>query len=271
MSSPVFTFDFTLAASHEYSRELVEEMLKIFCKKYTFQLEEGKTTEYLHYQGRFSLKEKKRKAQLLNEIKESKFHQLENIHLSPTSKQNQGNFFYVTKEDTRVAGPWADTDEEVYIPRQIRGITLRTWQQQIVDDANVWNTRNINWVFDTEGNRGKSILKTHIGVNKIGRTIPYSNDYRDIMRMVMATKPSKLYLIDLPRAVNKDHLYQFMAGIGSIKDGYAYDDRYNFKEMYFDCPNIWIFANTLPDRTLLSKDRWVIWEFENELLVKKEF
>jgi len=75
-------------------------------------------------------------------------------------------------------------------------------------------------------------------------------------------------MFDMPRAMNKDRLYQFYAAIETIKDGYAYDDRYHFTEKVFDCPNIWIFTNRMPDTTLLSTDRWKFWEIseKNELV-----
>jgi hypothetical protein len=68
--------------------------------------------------------------------------------------------------------------------------------------------------------------------------------------------------------MNKDKLFGFYTGIECVKDGYAYDDRYRFIEKVFDCPNIWIFSNQLPDETLLSNDRWRIWEVvENNLQI----
>jgi hypothetical protein len=67
----------------------------------------------------------------------------------------------------------------------------------------------------------------------------------------------------MPRAIKKDRLYGFYSAIETIKDGYAYDDRYKFKEKVFDCPNIWIFSNILPNSKLLSSDRWRIWEVDN--------
>lgn len=81
----------------------------------------------------------------------------------------------------------------------------------------------------------------------------------------MDAPTSKLYLFDLPKALKKEHLYQFFAGVEEIKNGYAYDDRYSFKEKYFDCPNIWIFTNTAPDRLMLSADRWRFWQIDDQM------
>ena len=80
----------------------------------------------------------------------------------------------------------------------------------------------------------------------------------------MDTPKKRLYIIDMPRSVNKDRLYGLMSGIETIKDGYAYDDRYSFKEQYFDCPNIWVFSNKQLDMEYLSIDRWRMWRINED-------
>lgn len=97
---------------------------------------------------------------------------------------------------------------------------------------------------------------------KLGRALPPVNDYKDLLRIVHDLPTSNFYLFDMPRALNKDKMYQFYSAVETIKDGYAYDDRYTFKEKVFDCPNIWIFCNVLPELSMLSLDRWNIWEID---------
>lgn len=226
-----------------------------------FQLEKGESG-YEHYQGRISLKVKSRLPKW----------PYDKIHWSPTSKANSDNDFYVTKEETRTQGPWKDTDENLYIPRQIREIKeLHPWQQQVADSRHTWDTRTINVLVDTKGNNGKSILKTYIGCQGLGRSLPFMNDYRDIMRMVMDTPKKTLYIIDIPRALRKDALFQFFSGVETLKDGYAFDDRYHFREAYFDCPTIWVFMNMVPDTEMMSKDRWKYWTIDNLKLIPYEW
>ena len=250
-------YDFTVSKA-EGSLEVLESFrlslvktLRKYCKKWTFQEEVG-SSGYRHYQGRVSFKVKTRKPNIGL-----------TAHWSLTSDENRENMFYVTKEDSRVGGPWADTD--MYIPRQIREIAkLYPWQQKIVDDRLIWDTRHINIIVDIKGNIGKSILKTWIGVKGLGRALAFQNDYRDLMRMVMDTDKKSLYIVDIPRALKKDHLFQFFSAIETLKDGYAFDDRYNFREAYFDSPNIWVFTNVWPDEGLLSPDRWKFWRISHQ-------
>lgn len=240
--------------------------LKGVAKHYAFQLELS-DTGYLHYQGRMSLIKKRREKEkhiLLSLLKD-----WQPNYLAPTVVECKGDTFYITKEDTRIKGPWTDKDKVLYIPRQIREVEkLYPWQQHIVDDAKVWDKRCINILYDTHGNNGKSILKTYIGVMQIGRALPFTNDYKDMMRIVMDTPKRSLYIVDIPRALKKEHMFNFFGALETLKDGYAYDDRYSFKEEYFDCPNIWVFMNVIPELSLLTQSRWKIWTIIDHDLVR---
>ncbi|UYD39111.1 MAG: replication associated protein [Wigfec virus K19_658] len=259
--NPVFVWDFTIKESIITKDDLID-ILYSKCKKFVFQVEKGEENEYLHYQGRLSLKEKTRRPTLLGLPKEG--------HYSPTTNENKDNNFYVMKETTRVNGPWSNEDEKpLYIPRQIRDITtLYAWQQTVIDSTQQWDTRTINVILDTQGNNGKSTLKAWVGAKSLGRSLPYFNDYKDFMRIVMDTPKKQLYILDIPRAIRKDKLFGFFAGIESLKDGYAYDDRYHFREQYFDCPQVWVFMNIVPDLSMLSKDRWKLWVINENMQLK---
>lgn len=189
MTSPICVYDFTLP--NRYEIDELKKLLRKNCKKWCVQLERGESG-YEHYQGRISLKMKKR----LKQCKELFFN---DIHLSPTSNENKKNMFYVMKDDTRIDGPWKDDDEEIYIPRQIREIEkLYPWQQHIVDNYDIWDTRSINIVIDKKGNNGKSILVSYMRAHKLAFAIPYCNDFRDILRMIMDVPTRRCYLIDMP-------------------------------------------------------------------------
>ena len=278
MSTECYRWDFTIGKKNDNINEMFPEEILIdsFRKKtkqYSFQLEEsnlekkcghdaGPHEGYIHYQGRISLIKKKSGSALIKFFNEEVF---KYVHWSPTSIKvaKRGDDFYVTKVDTRLKGPWTDKDEIIYIPRQIREMEgLRPFQQSIVDNAEIWDKRTINLIYCKHGNMGKSLLVGYCRAHKIGRALPPVNDQKDLLRMVCDLPTSKMYLFDMPRSMNKDRLYQFYSAVETIKDGYAYDDRYHFKEKVFDCPNIWIFSNNLPDLDMLSEDRWKIWEID---------
>lgn len=234
--------------------EKAKAILREHCKKWTFQEECCPTTGNLHFQGRISLKVKTR----------NPFWENCDIKFSITHCKDDD--FYVTKTDTRVRGPWKDDDEEIYIPIDVRMIkTLHPWQTRMTEIAKTYEPRKINIIVDMKGNTGKSTFVRIMRVYKIARKIPFANDYRDIMRMVMDMPEAKCYIFDLPRAISKEKLYQFFSAIEEIKGGYAFDDRYHFKERIFDPPVIIVFTNSVPDRNLLSQDRWQIQTINNRL------
>jgi len=243
-NNAVCNYDFTL-----WDKENLIEVASLRChlnevaKKWCFQKEDAGSGT--HYQGRFSLKVKKRIGEF----------DLMGAHLSKTSNENMNNDFYVCKEETRVAGPWRDTD--AYIPRQVREIVkLRPWQQTIIDNSNVWDTRTINVLLDTKGNIGKSTLVAYMATKEGARVLPPLNSFKEILGAVMCMPVSRCYLCDMPRGLDKEHQSEFFSAIESIKNGHVYDTRYSFKEKWFDCPNIWVFTNYLPNEMWLSRDRW---------------
>lgn len=259
-TNAVCVWDFTAAEDGNTFTE-IETALKDKCKKWTFQLERGEETGYLHYQGRVSLKLKSRLPKFLNKV-----------NWKPTSTENRDNMFYVSKEETRVEGPWADTDPSRYVPKHLLKITeWRPWQQKIVDSREDFDDRKINVVVDVKGNIGKTSMAGLLMIHQKCSYIPFVKDYKDIMRMVMDMPKYGMYIIDLPRAVKKEHQREMWAALETVKGGYAYDDRYSFKYEWFDSPTIWVFTNQLPDLTYQSLDRWALWTVKDNEMHEYEY
>lgn len=247
--------------------------LKANAKKWTFQLEQS-DNEYRHWQGRFSLIKKRTKFPLLNLFTDKKPNYLE-----PTSLENfQDEFFYAMKEDTRVKGPWSDKllseESNTYLPRQYRNLSLYDWQKTIKDSADIFEPRIINLIYDEKGNNGKSTIAAICEILHGGIDMPPLNDYKELIQLAcnicMDTnnRSPKIMFFDMPRAIRKDQLYGLYSAIEQIKKGKLYDCRYHYKAYWIDSPQIWVFTNTLPDLSMLSKDRWKIWEIEDKKLIE---
>lgn len=264
-------WDVTLAADAVSRNELVKS-LKVLAKKWVFQLEKGEQNGYEHWQMRLSLHKKKRLPELLKLLKASGEFWDPNVtgksmHVSVTAECNKNDFTYQTKLDTRLDGPWSSMDPEPpYIPRQVRNIQLWPWQAQVQQTFDVWDTRTINVIVCPDGNIGKSTFVTYCRAHGLARPLPPVNDHKDMMRMVCDMPTAKVYLIDIPRAFNQEKMRAMWSAIESIKDGYAYDDRYSFKEKVFDCPVIWVFMNQTPDTLTLSSDRWRFYSVKGNML-----
>lgn len=256
MSGPLYRHDITIPDKVDH-----EDLIKFFqdhCKHWCFQLECGEETGYIHYQCRISLNDKMRCANVAKTLMDT--FDLEGCHVSPTNN-NTTDYIYVTKEETRLEGPWSDKDfiTESKIPKRFRGtITWKPFQQSILNLINTPpDDRHVHIVVDSAGNHGKSFFVDWLAVHKKAAFIPQMKEARDIMRMVMNKEKSTCYFIDFPRATSHNDQHAIYSSIETIKRGYAYDDRYHFKDEYFEPPHIWVFTNKQPDISLLSKDRWI--------------
>lgn len=238
-----------------------KEALKV-ANHWVFQLEKGEEKGRLHYQGRVSFKQAKRKNEVLK-----LFPDFPTISIKIEGPDEVKSSFYCMKVETRIDGPWKDTDTIAYIPRQVRECmdSWYPWQRQIIDSVNLWEPRRINLLIDKHGGKGKSVCGTFLGSSGLAEELPYCNDFKDMMRMVydlqeMHERKCPAFVMDMPRSLNKQKLQGMYAGLEIIKKGYAYDDRYSFRRMYFDSPVIWVFTNEQPDLSWLTLDRWKLWE-----------
>lgn len=257
-----------------YSSESIEKnslisFLRKNCKKWSFQLEKG-DTGYMHFQGRLSLIKKRRKNDLLN-LFEAQDTEKPN-YLEPTVSNNTGNNFYATKMDTRVDGPWSDKDHDVYIPEQYKYPIdhLYPFQKAILESASQFDDRAVDIIYCPNGNNGKSTISALSELISTGVDLPPINDMEkliatlcDICMAKEMRRPSPI-CFDLPRALTKDKLYQMFSAIESIKKGHLYDLRYSYKSWWIDSPRIWLFTNTPPDLSLLSRDRWHTWTINDQ-------
>jgi hypothetical protein len=257
----------------------VKAALKAMGKKWCFQKEQG-DSGYVHWQGNISLIKKRRPAEIHNLWKKlfadgelpidfpNHFEPLSNNARGSTSN-NPGESLYSLKLDTRIEGPWKDTDKEIYIPYDVRELMEMEsfpspWQRDVIDMLDVREIRKVDIIIDKDGGKGKSSLVRYLGCQGKAKKIPFANDFKDVMRMVMDMPTQKMYFIDMPRAIGKERLYQLYGAIEEIKGGYAFDDRYSFKDKYFDPPRVIVITNTAPDLNLLSADRWKLWEIDPE-------
>lgn len=267
MSGACAVWDLTISEKYQ-AKEHVEQVFKVIAKKWAFQLEEGDETGYRHFQCRISLYGKKT-FQSCKAILDAK--ELEGYRLSPTSKTAcKGAPFYVMKEDTRLEGPWTDKDDP---PRPVfRTVAkmdangLLPWQNEILLQTDDWDDRHIHVVIDKRGNCGKTALLEWAYTKKLATIVPPMTTSEDLVAFVMSMPKSSLYLIDMPRAQKKKHLYGLYSGIETIKNGILYDKRYHGKFEIIERPNLVVFTNQPPKLRYLSRDRWKLWTVVDQRL-----
>jgi len=268
MTTPVARWDFR-CSKEGLTEDIILESIKRIAKHFVFQEEKGGTTGYLHYQGRMSLIKKARKAELMKLWKTLDLAWPLPNYLEPTvdAVHKSSDFSYVTKEDTRVAGPWSDKDKSVYIPRQYRHLmeNLYPYQRVIFDSAQTFDTRSINFIYCPRGNIGKSTVASLCELYGTGIDLPPANDMEKLIQsacnlcMAKNIRNPSPFFVDLPRAMDKSKLYGIYSAIEQIKKGKLYDMRYSYTEWWIDSPQIWVFSNREPDLGMLSLDRWKLW------------
>lgn len=267
-------WDFTLFTEAKFPTIISE--LKVIAKKWVFQEEKGEGGR-VHFQGRLSLVKKKRLTDFIRLIGEGP---LKGAHLSPTTKTEfkAGSFNYVMKKDTRLNGPWCDTDviEEVKEPPSDVKESLATlypWQNDMIILASIANRVNIEVIVDIFGLGGKTTLIRIMKYNKTGINVPAMDDSKRMMEWccakLKAHKKKKeedtiTFIIDCPRSLKKDKMRQFWSGVETIKTGILSDTRYTATDIMIEIPNIIVFTNTLPEENSLTKGRIRMWMIDPE-------
>ena len=260
---PLATWDIRYSAEGMTKDDIIGELHAV-AKHYVFQLEES-DSGYRHYQGRISLIKKRRLVE--RHILLKLFKKPPN-YLQPTCNPEhfRGEAFYVQKEDTRVDGPWKDTDEIRVMTRQLKEFSVmdyRPYQEALLKMATTFDTRKIDLIYDPIGNIGKSIFSEHLEYLGIAEEVPPFRLMDDIFAWVASRPIKRCYIVDMPRGMKKDKLGDFYSGIEVIKNGVAYDKRYKASKIRFDRPRIFVFTNALPQFSLMSADRWNVWEVNN--------
>lgn len=257
-------------------------ILHTHCKKWVFQLEKGQNG-YEHYQCRVSLLKKMRLSTAIKVLRPVFLKGTTGLsfHISPTTNTtvdlvdqdecnghenlNNRGFSYVMKEDTRVDGPWSDQEWLAPLPltRQLKYFMeceLRPFQKKLMDLCKKNSgDRIIHYIIEEKGATGKSIMVEYLCYHRLAVQIPGLKSAEDIMQMCLCLgKNRSTYLIDLPRSMHKQNMFELYTGLESLKNGYAYDKRYSFRQMQIDRPNIICFSNHFPEIGAMSKDRWCL-------------
>lgn len=272
-TNAVMWWDLTISAELFPDREVVIRKLESVGDLGAFQVEKGNETGYVHIQIRIRFKIKTRNpSKVLLPLKG---------HYSPTCKANQGNLEYVTKDNTRIAGPWFIGDSKVKgpplgsgLPRQYQYAAEHpnALQQTIYDslvatreNPGLVDNRIVNIVVDPSGHGTKTSAGFVAECLYGAIVLPAFNDYKDLLQATACIlidrqeiSPCGVFL-DLPRAIDQSRLNGIFSAIESIKDGRVIDCRHKLRQWKFNSPAVWVFSNTMPQQSHLSLDRWRIW------------
>lgn len=267
-------FDVTIPADKYETWKDLWRVLNGYCKKFAFQLEEGRRNGFRHWQVRLSLLAKRTVASLVTDV-------LPQIHNNPydwsLTSDNVHNgpkhFNYVMKLDTRIDGPWTDKDPCAQPPRLTRDVQTfmnlghKPWHTYAETYAKKYDERKILLVLDVDGDSAKSVFLRYLKYQEIANVVPSTVETaKQLIEFVHGQEERGCYCFNIPRSMKQDgnNLYKLFTAIETLKDGSLYDTRYSTREREIERPQIIVCLNDLPDFSLLTKKRWEILELHKD-------
>lgn len=139
---------------------------------------------------------------------------------------------------------------------QVGDVVLRRWQSDLMTEVlGVPHDRAVFWIYDRDGNQGKSFLAKHLIVNHSAMFLSGKDS-----DMAMAWSGlHRVALFDLPR-LSDGYLSAVLPFAEKLKNGFCFSGKYQSVQKVFAVPHVIFFANFLPTVSNMSMDRWRIWD-----------
>jgi len=132
--------------------------------------------------------------------------------------------------------------------------SLYPWQQDVLSKLRlVPDNRKIIWVYDPEGNKGKSTLANICLIREFrNETIILEGD---VASMAYAYDNERIVFFDVTRtqAENLNHLYSFAE---QLKNGRLFSRKYESRLKLFNPPHVVFLSNSPPDYSKWTYDRY---------------
>ncbi|AXH76021.1 MAG: putative viral replication protein [Cressdnaviricota sp.] len=183
-------------------------------------------------------------------------------HLEKARGSNAENLKYCSKSDdfiTNIADEEGTPQERIKkrILKKYENVIWREWQQEVINIIEEpKDDRRIVWVYDPDGNSGKSYLVKYLALTK---NVVIADGKKDNVFNQLLKKSEDLeidiILMDLPRH-NQEYLNYGM--LEQLKDGYVYSGKYEGGEIFLEEPHVIVFSNSEPDYSKFTMDRWLI-------------
>ena len=145
----------------------------------------------------------------------------------------------------------------------IASTELRAWQEQALNLVEKPSERQVIWITGRRGNEGKTwfqcYMETHFGFHRVVSVdlrIKHASICQVLKKRSLAS--IDIFLFNDARSVSGEefNLYRILE---DIKDGQATSSKYDNDNIRFKTPNtVMVFSNTYPQVQNLSRDRWQI-------------
>ena len=134
---------------------------------------------------------------------------------------------------------------------------LRPWQQMVTNLLSYDpNDRTIIWIFDRDGDTGKSMFAKYISHTN-PRCLRVENVSMGDIAYAFNEELHKIVIFDLPRQKNLN--LNFKYGIlEQLKNGHIFSPKYHSTEKSFVNVHVVVLCNYLPEKKQLTLDRWMV-------------
>ncbi len=174
---------------------------------------------------------------------------------------------YCRKERTRTGRRWNKGytfQRSQKILHGLEGKTLYHWQQKLMDilmgDP---DKRKIYWIWSDGGGKGKSTFCKYLVMKEdatyTGGTA--SDAFYAVKQRIEEGKSVDIVLFDIPRSRGNNIDHEAME---CIKNGLFFSGKYKGGQTTMNIPHMFVFANQSPQRHMMSDDRWIIVNLDNE-------
>jgi len=154
---------------------------------------------------------------------------------------------------------------------------IRTVDDMYIWQKQIWDTimtspdyREIVWIQDEDGCKGKTQLIKYCAINEPGKVmwIEPSGTTRDIINIIFQKIKNgwrgDTVMINLPRSAtacgDMAHVYRV---IENLKDGMIFSTKYMGGDILIPSLHIIVMSNVEPERHRLTADRWCVYKIKN--------
>ena len=150
-------------------------------------------------------------------------------------------------------------------------VQLRPWQEAALNFFNYPSERQVIWITGRQGHEGKSwfqnYVESYFGYHRVARVdlrIKHANTCNVLKKRSLATVD--IFLFNDSRSISGEELNLYRI-LEDVKDGQATASKYDNDNIRFKTPNtVMVFSNCYPQLNKLSRDRWQIYNANQDKL-----
>lgn len=134
---------------------------------------------------------------------------------------------------------------------------LRDWQSKALEMLKQQNDREILFVVDEEGGKGKSTLAKYIMAEMSGHYLN-GGKHQDLAHAFAKNKNAEYIIFDMARNTSTEFWpYNMME---QLKNGMITSTKYDSTTIFTESKKIVVFSNEEPDKTKLTQDRYRVFK-----------